>query len=129
MRRRSKNNSVSLATAILVELGTVLAIVALAQPTWTRGLIERTIDMPHPQDPAARDLQDSPASFGVELRTLSPSSQLFDDPSSRVARADNWSRTDSLPSFETPVWRATPADPVYPPTPTRQELFPWNARY
>jgi hypothetical protein len=41
MRRRSRNKSISLMTAVLVELGTMVGIIAVAQPTWTRGLAEQ----------------------------------------------------------------------------------------
>ncbi len=42
MRRRSRRNKpINMLGAFLVEAGTMLAIVALAQPTWTRNLIEQ----------------------------------------------------------------------------------------
>ncbi len=40
MRRRSRSKPISLMTAVLVEMGTMIGIIAIAQPTWTRGVIE-----------------------------------------------------------------------------------------
>ncbi len=40
MSRRRRKQPVSLLTAVLVEVGTLIGMVAVAQPTWTRGIIE-----------------------------------------------------------------------------------------
>ncbi len=42
--RRRKSKSVGLFAAILVELGTMVAIIAVAQPTWTRSAGERAVN-------------------------------------------------------------------------------------
>lgn len=40
MSRRRRKQPVSLLTAVFVEVGTVIGMLAVAQPTWTRGIIE-----------------------------------------------------------------------------------------
>ncbi len=47
MRRRSRRNRpINMLGAFLIEAGTMLAIVGLAQPTWTRNLIEQFSSAP-----------------------------------------------------------------------------------
>ena len=122
MRRRTKSNSVSLATAILVELGTVLAIIALAQPTWTRGVIERTIDMPSARRQSVLQ-QSPPASFNVDSNPWQQPTQPLNFETSRVAQAGNWQNLQS-PSFD-----AAPVSPVYPPPSSTRDFPAWNSRY
>lgn len=53
MTRRRKRQSVNLMTAALLEIGTLIGMVAVAQPTWTRGLIEKVSAPPqHLSQPA-----------------------------------------------------------------------------
>jgi len=60
MRRRSRNKSISLMTAVLVELGTMVGIIAVAQPTWTRGLVEQ-LDPPQQIPTGQTDLPTAPS--------------------------------------------------------------------
>ncbi|MEO8271335.1 MAG: hypothetical protein ABI557_16555, partial [Aureliella sp.] len=46
MRRSRRSKPVSMLGAFLIEAGTMLAIIALAQPTWTRNLIEQVTALP-----------------------------------------------------------------------------------
>ncbi len=49
MRSRSRRSkSVSMLGAFMIEAGTMLAFIALAQPTWTRNLIEQVTTSPAP---------------------------------------------------------------------------------
>lgn len=46
MRRSRRSRPVSMLGAFLIEVGTMLAFVALAQPTWTRNIIEQVTTSP-----------------------------------------------------------------------------------
>jgi hypothetical protein len=57
-------------TAVLVELGTMVGIIAVAQPTWTRGLVEQ-LDPPQQVHTGQADSPTSPG-FEFDLRTAPP---------------------------------------------------------
>lgn len=46
MRRSRRSKPVSMLGAFLIEVGTMLAFIALAQPTWTRNIIEQVTTSP-----------------------------------------------------------------------------------
>ncbi|MCA9132623.1 MAG: hypothetical protein KDA45_05700 [Planctomycetales bacterium] len=140
MVRRRRSNSVGVLTAVLVELGTILAIVALAQPTWTRRWVE---GMGRPAEsaqavPAERAAPlETPAvrAGGIMLGTDVPH---WGQP----ARLGGWQavaeaeRHDPARIASVPDWSAvrqssqmTPLAPVYPPSRVDPALAPWNPRY
>ncbi len=54
-RRRAAKRSPNLITAVLIEVATLVGIVAIAQPTWTRNLIEQ---LPAVQVPSQEQTSD-----------------------------------------------------------------------
>lgn len=107
MRRRSRRNKpINMLGAFLVEVGAMLVIVALAQPTWTRNLIEQispaslTSVSSAPADPVISNAEVFPAAVASATQASEPSRamQTSSETSERLAMA-GWS-AQSMPANE-----------------------------
>lgn len=110
--RRRKNKSFGLFAAILVELGTIVAIVVLAQPTWTRGTVERAVNQ-------ASEAVAEPQLPGIFAS--GPIATPWNIEPSRMARIDHWQ------TFPNAGLEGPQNDPFLPPTSAGQPA--WNSRY
>ena len=158
-RRSSRSKSIGLTGAVLVELGTILAIIAFAQPSWTRSLIEQVNSPPATPSPvvSAASLVNSPQTSPLQ----SSSQQAFAQPVwqqqqqqaqlglnnsgwGNVAQpawqpspAANWSdNTDRIAQAAWPPTRlpaqehwSAPQYPVYPPSVSTSAPPAWSAGY
>ena len=126
MRRRKKNKSISFMTAVVVEVGSMLGIVAVAQPTWTGGLIER-IEAPTAQAviDAVSHLPAVDTSGARPVASTQPASQSIPSgwyqPASHVAQLDS----PAYAAWNSPA--VQPREPVLPPSVTSVETPPWGS--
>ncbi len=143
-RRRSK--PVSLFGALLIEVGTVVAIIAIAQPTWTSKLIEHvapqsTTASPLPAPSTLRSNEVPASNFGaVDGRLGSGQLGTFDSLNRSVNSADH--TVERVAQFVPPQRRFSIADrsgvpqisvvplpAVYPPPMNLTYAPAWSGSY
>lgn len=90
MRRRNRKQPTSLMTAVALEFATMVGIVAVAQPTWTRNLVDHVTASLHPSTTLhmATELA-VPDSPGAEAPAM-PLSQAVLPPPLPVWQAAGW---------------------------------------
>lgn len=95
MRRRRKNKSISFMTAVVVEVGAMLGIVAVAQPSWTLGLIEQVAA---PTASAVVEATTATALAADSVQTMPR----------EVSWANNWSNSAQLVPSQPPSTQLVP---------------------